>query len=82
MTTSQVDVTIPTDNVRVSKATMRTQFTTIRNELNVLFSRIGEAGRLAFDAFLTAEEIDRRIRKQLGKTNYARENLAFNWRNL
>ncbi len=48
MTDSAVDITFPTDNVRVSKSTMRTQFTTIRDELDVLFDRSGVPGKLAF----------------------------------
>jgi hypothetical protein len=48
MTTSNVDITFPADNVRVSKSTMRTQYTTIRDELDVIFAKIGEAGRLAY----------------------------------
>lgn len=81
MTTSDLDVTFPVDNTRVQKSTWRAQNVIIRDELNVLFKRIGEAGILAFESTLSAIQIDARIRKQFSKRSYARD-LAFTWTNL
>jgi len=82
MTTSGVDVTFPVDNVKVSKTAWRAQQVIIKDELNDLFSRIGDAGRIAYSNLVDSDEINRRIRTEFSKTNYARDNLAFNWRTL
>ncbi len=48
MATSSVDATFPVDNEKVSKAEMRAQFLTIKEELTYLLSRIAIAGNSAF----------------------------------
>ena len=45
---SAVDETFPADVGKVSKATMRAQFLTIKNEITALQARTGIAGQLAF----------------------------------
>jgi len=56
-----VDTTFPADNVKTSKATMRTQFLTISNEITTLQQRTGVAGASAYYNFITPEEVDVRI---------------------
>ena len=46
--TSTVDSTFPADNVKTSKATMRSQFLTIKDEISVLQQRTGVAGAEAY----------------------------------
>lgn len=50
--TSEVDKTIPADNVKVSKSDMRDQFTTIYNEITALQARTSVAGAKAFYGFV------------------------------
>ena len=59
--TSTVDSTFPADNVKTSKATMRSQFLTIKDEISVLQQRTGVAGAKAFYNFITPEEVDARV---------------------
>jgi hypothetical protein len=59
--TSTVDSTFPADNVKTSKATMRSQFLTIKDEISVLQQRTGVAGAEAYYNFITPEEVDNRI---------------------
>jgi|TARA_R110000751_G_scaffold66387_1_gene135616 hypothetical protein len=59
--TSTVDSTFPADNVKTSKATMRSQFLIISNEITALQQRTGVAGSKAYYNFITPEEVDVRI---------------------
>ena len=59
--TSTVDSTFPADNVKTSKATMRSQFLIISNEITALQQRTGVAGSQAYYNFITPEEVDVRI---------------------
>jgi|SaaInlV_150m_DNA_3_1039698.scaffolds.fasta_scaffold233318_1 hypothetical protein len=45
---SEVDETFPADGVKVSKATMRAQFLTIKNEITAVQAKQGIAGQLAY----------------------------------
>lgn len=47
MATSQVDATIPTDNVKVDKALIRANFLTIKDELTLLLKRTSLPWKLA-----------------------------------
>jgi hypothetical protein len=60
---SAVDTTFPADNTKVSKATMRTQFLTIRDEISALQLRAGVAGAKAFYGFQDEAEVREAIRR-------------------
>lgn len=44
---SQVDDTVPADNVKVSKGDLRENFATIKDELNELFRKTSKAWLIA-----------------------------------
>lgn len=49
MAASQVDASIPADNVKADKAEFRQNFLVIYNELSKLLSRESPVGKMAFD---------------------------------
>ena len=49
MAVSQVDPSIPPDNVKADKAKIRLNFQVAYNELSKLLSRTSPVGRMAFD---------------------------------
>lgn len=73
--TSQVDVTFPADNVKISKSEWRAQQLIISNEITALQARTSLAGARAFYNFITPEEVDRKIRRS--SSSLARD-IAFN----
>lgn len=77
--TSAIDATFPTDNVKVSKATLRAQLLIIKNEISALQVRTGLPGAKAFYGFLDAAEIQdvvERFHKSLQPSNVPRD-IAF-----
>ena len=60
---SAVDTTFPADNVKVSKADMRTQFLTLYNEITALQQRTGTVGAKAFYGFQDEAEVREAIRR-------------------
>ena len=76
--TSTVDVTFPADNVKVSKATMRSQFLTIRDELSALQSRTGVASAKAYYNYVEQADVEAAIRanNKTSSNNLAKD-LAF-----
>jgi hypothetical protein len=60
---SDIDTTFPADNVKVSKATMRAQYSTIKDEIEALQSKTGVPGLEAFRSGLTYREVERLITK-------------------
>ena len=62
---SDVDVTFPADGVKVSKSEMRAQFLTISNEITALQQRTGVAGAMAFNNYVTPDEVRLEIKRQL-----------------
>ena len=54
---SAVDTTFPTDNVKVSKATMRAQALIINNEITALQQRTSVAGAQSFYGFVDEAEV-------------------------
>ena len=60
---SNVDVTLPADGEKVSKAEFRAQFLTIKNEIEALQKYISMAGRLAFEQYPDHSEIESMIRR-------------------
>ena len=76
--TSTVDVTFPADNVKVSKATMRSQFLTIRDELSALQSRTGVASAKAYYNYVEQADVEAAIRanNKTSSSNLAKD-LAF-----
>jgi len=61
--TSAVDSTIPTDNVKASKADFRAQFLTIKNEITALQTRTGLPGAKAFYGFVEEWEVEQQVQK-------------------
>tara|TARA_R100001594_G_scaffold22817_1_gene44306 strand:- start:2055 stop:2318 length:264 start_codon:yes stop_codon:yes gene_type:complete len=72
---SAVDTTFPADNVKVSKATMRSQFLTIYNEITALQQRTGTAGAKAFYGFMDESEVREAIRR-VTTVDFRRDNVA------
>ena len=60
---SSVDATFPADGTKVSKATMRAQFLTIKTELTALQQKIAPPGRDAFNDHPDRSEIEAMIRR-------------------
>lgn len=54
---SQVDETLPTDNVKASKSDFRAQFLVIKNEISALQTRTSVPGAKAFYGFLSEDEV-------------------------
>ena len=72
---SAVSVTFPADNVAVSKATMRSQFQTISDEISALQTRVALPGAEAFnDSNITRTTVMQLIRRYAN--NLARD-IAF-----
>ena len=59
--TSQVDTAFPVDNQKVSKADFRAQMLIISNEISALQKRVGVAGAIAFNDYMTYTEVQRLI---------------------
>lgn len=55
--TSSVDSTLPTDNVKASKADFRAQFLIIKNEISALQVRTSVAGMAAFFDYVTSTDL-------------------------
>tara|TARA_Y100000310_G_scaffold313255_1_gene361401 strand:+ start:513 stop:764 length:252 start_codon:yes stop_codon:yes gene_type:complete len=71
--TSAVDSTFPTDNVKVSKATMRAQMLIIKNEITALQARTSVPGAKAFYGFVSDTDLNNAI---IGVHNALTPNLA------
>ena len=55
---SEVDKTLPTDNVKASKSDFRAQFTIIYNEITALQARTSVAGAKTFYNFVEQGDLD------------------------
>ena len=60
---SSIDVTLPPDGEKVSKAEFRAQFLVIKNEIEALQRLIAVPGHLAFDNTPDHNEIETMIRR-------------------
>lgn len=58
---SEVDETLPTDNVKTSKADFRAQFLIIKNELTALQQRTNVAGAKAFYGFVDQGDLEQAV---------------------
>ena len=70
---SDLDVTFPADDEKVSNAEMRQQIRVIRDEIAVLESRSGVAGAQVFYGFVNADEVKQIVKQVLKKRNFARD---------
>ena len=59
---SEVDVTLPADDEKVSKADFRDQFRVIRDEISALQAQIATPGLSAYGNFVSPQEMSRQIR--------------------
>jgi|TARA_R100000049_G_C1924622_1_gene69244 hypothetical protein len=76
--TSAVDVTLPADNVKSSKADFRAQFLVIKDEISALQVRAGVAGAAAFYDYVERPDLEAIVRNQfLTFTNNLARDIAY-----
>ena len=74
---SQVDVTFPADNVKVSKATFRAQMVIIYNEITALQTKVSVAVTEAYNSYASTSQVTEAVANHVVVYHSLARDIAF-----